>query len=86
MNYITVKQLYEKLNKQRPGLIGINSVYNIVKRKDFPSVRIGNKFLVIEKIIRQKNKEYGIYRTPLCFSDFAWFRMIIIPPNLCCFS
>ena len=52
MNYITVKQLYEKLNKQRPGLIGINSVYNIVKRKDFPSVRIGNKFLVIAK----KNK------------------------------
>ena len=52
MNYITVKQLYEKLNKQRPGLIGINSVYNIVKRKDFPSVRIGNKFLVVEK----KNK------------------------------
>ena len=49
MNYITVKQLYEKLNKQRQGLIGINSVYNIVKRKDFPSVRIGNKFLVIEK-------------------------------------
>lgn len=48
MNYITVKQLYEKLNKQRPGLIGINSVYNIVKRKDFPSVRIGNKFLIIE--------------------------------------
>lgn len=86
MNYITVKQLYEKLNKQRPGLIGINSVYNIVKRKDFPSVRIGNKFLVIEKKIRQKNKEYGKYRTPLCFSDFAWFRMIITPPNLCCFS
>ena len=82
MNYITVKQLYEKLNKQRPVLIGINSVYNIVKRKDFPSVRIGNKFLVIEK----KNKEYGIYRTPLCFSDFAWFRMIITPQNLCCFS
>lgn len=48
MNYITVKQLYEKLNKQHPGLIGINSLYNIVKRKDFPSVRIGNKFLIIE--------------------------------------
>lgn len=48
MNYITVKQLYEKLNRQHPGLIGINSVYGIVKRKDFPSVRIGNKFLIIE--------------------------------------
>ena len=59
MNYITVKQLYEKLNKQRPGLIGINSVYNIVKRKDFPSVRIGNKFLVIEK----KNKAKKIRST-----------------------
>lgn len=59
MNYITVKQLYEKLNKQRQGLIGINSVYNIVKRKDFPSVRIGNKFLVIEK----KNKAKKIRST-----------------------
>lgn len=48
MNYITVKQLYEKLNTQHPGLIGINNVYELVKRKDFPSVRIGNKFLIIE--------------------------------------
>lgn len=48
MKYITVKQLYEKLNAQHPGIIGINSVYNLVKRKDFPSVRIGNKFLIIE--------------------------------------
>ena len=59
MNYITVKQLYEKLNKQRPELISINTVYNIVKRKDFPSVRIGNKFLVIEK----KNKAKKIRST-----------------------
>lgn len=48
MKYITVKQLYEKLNAQHSGIIGINSVYDLVKRKDFPSVRIGNKFLVIE--------------------------------------
>ena len=48
MKYITVKQLYEKLNAQHSGIIGINSVYDLVKRKDFPSVRICNKFLVIE--------------------------------------
>ena len=48
MKYITVKQLYEKLNAQHPGIIWINSVYDLVKRKDFPSIRIGNKFLVIE--------------------------------------
>lgn len=48
MKYITVKQLYEKLNAQHPGIIGINSVYDLAKRKDFPSVRIGNKFLIIE--------------------------------------
>lgn len=48
MNYITVKQLYEKLNKEHQGLIGINVVYDLVKRKDFPSIRIGNKFLIIE--------------------------------------
>ena len=39
MKYITVKQLYEKLNSEQPWLIGINSVYALVKRKDFPSVR-----------------------------------------------
>ena len=59
MNYITVKQLYEKLNKEHQGLIGINAVYDLVKRKDFPSVRIGNKFLVIEK----KNKAKKIRST-----------------------
>ena len=48
MKYITVKQLHEKLNEEHPGLIGINAVYELVKRKDFPSVRIGNKFLIIE--------------------------------------
>ena len=48
MKYITVKQLYEKLNAQHPGIIGINSVYDLVKRKDFPSVRIGNKYLILE--------------------------------------
>lgn len=48
MRYITVKQLYEKLNAQHPGIIGINAVYDLVKRKDFPSVRIGNKFIIIE--------------------------------------
>ena len=48
MNYITVKQLYEKLNAEHQGLIGINTVYDLVKRKDFPSVRIGNRFLIIE--------------------------------------
>ena len=48
MNYITVKQLYEKLNAEHQGLIGINTVYDLVKRKDFPSVRIDNRFLIIE--------------------------------------
>lgn len=48
MKYITVKQLYERLNERHPGLIGINAVYDLVKRKDFPSVRIGRKFLIIE--------------------------------------
>lgn len=48
MNYITVKQLYKKLNKEHQGLIGINAVYDLVKRKDFPSIRIGNNFFIIE--------------------------------------
>lgn len=48
MKYITVKQLYEKLNTEHPGLIGINAVYELVKKKDFPSLRVGRKFLIIE--------------------------------------
>ena len=48
MKYIAVKQLYEKLNSEQPWLIGINSVYALVKRKDFPSVRNGRKFLIIK--------------------------------------
>ena len=48
MNYITVKQLYKKLNKEHQGLIGINAVYDLVKRKDFPSIRICNNFFIIE--------------------------------------
>ena len=62
MKYITVKQLYEQLNAQRPGIIGINSVYDLVKRKDFPSVRIGNKFLIIEDKVDAwfEKKDIGI--------------------------
>lgn len=48
MKYITVKQLYEKLNAEHPGLIGINAVYDLVKRKDFPSIRTRRKFLIME--------------------------------------
>jgi len=48
MKYITVKQLYERLNAEHPGLIGINAVYALVKRKDFPSIKNGRKFLIIE--------------------------------------
>ena len=62
MNYITVKQLYEKLNTQHPGLIGINAVYELVKRKDFPSVRIGNKFLIIEDKVHATKKSLAYKR------------------------
>lgn len=48
MKYITVKQLHKKLNAEHSGLIGINAVYELVKRKDFPSIRCGRKFLIIE--------------------------------------
>ena len=48
MKYITVKQLYKRLNSECPGIIGINAVYELVKKKDFPSIRVGNKFLIIE--------------------------------------
>lgn len=47
---ITPKQLYERLNQSMPGEhIGINTIYALVRRQDFPSCKIGRKYYVIEE-------------------------------------
>ena len=74
MKYITVKQLYDKLNAEHPGLIGINAVYDLVKRKDFPSVRTGRKFLIIG--IKGQLANQGCEIIKAIFSDFHAHRSL----------
>jgi excisionase family DNA binding protein len=54
---ITPRELYEYLNKDRE-VIGRQKVYQLVKRKDFPALKIGGKFYIIEqKVDEWLNKQ-----------------------------
>ena len=45
--YISVKDLYEIINKDHKGLIGINKLYKLVKRKDFPSCHLAGRYVIM---------------------------------------
>ena len=45
--YISVKDFYEIINKDHPGLIGINKLYKLIKRKDFPSCHLAGRYVII---------------------------------------
>ena len=45
---ISPKQLYNRINRELDEPIGISTIYKLVKQKDFPSVKIGGRFYVIE--------------------------------------
>ena len=45
---ISPRQLYNRINRDLDEPIGLATVYKLVKQKDFPSVRIGGRFYVIE--------------------------------------
>ena len=45
---ISPKQLYIRINRDLDEPIGLSTVYKLVKEKDFPSVKIGGRFYVIE--------------------------------------
>ena len=47
MTMMSVKQYYEYLNKDCPGLIGINKLYDLVKKRSFPSLQIGKRYVII---------------------------------------
>ncbi|MBR6525600.1 MAG: helix-turn-helix domain-containing protein [Clostridia bacterium] len=49
---ISPHQFYEEINRTLNTPIGIHKVYDLVKRKDFPSVRIGRKFYIIQEEIK----------------------------------
>ena len=46
---ISPKQLYNRINRNLDEPIGLSTIYKLVKEKDFPSVKIGGRFFVIEE-------------------------------------
>ena len=45
--YISIKDFYEIINKDHKGLIGINKLYKLAKRKDFPSCHLGGRYVIL---------------------------------------
>jgi len=55
---ITPQKLYEYLNKDKKEIIGIHAVRALAKRKDFPALKIGGKYYIIEnKVDEWFNKQ-----------------------------
>ncbi len=50
---ISPKQLYTRINRDLDEPIGLTTVYKLVKEKDFPSVKIGGRFYVIENKVEE---------------------------------
>jgi len=45
---ISPRQLYTRINMDLDEHISLATIYRLVKEKDFPSVKIGGRFFVIE--------------------------------------
>ena len=61
LNLITPHQFYEELNTLLDTPIGIHKVYALIKKKDFPSVRIGNRFYVLrDEVAEWLKKQTGM--------------------------
>ncbi len=45
---ISPQQLYTRINMDLDEHISLATIYRLVKEKDFPSVKIGGRFFVIE--------------------------------------
>ena len=55
---ITPKELYEYINKDNREIIGLKKIYMLIKRKDFPALKIGGKYFIIEqKVDEWMNKQ-----------------------------
>ena len=48
MGLISPKQCYQLMNAKLDRPIGINTIYQLVKKRNFPSVKIGGRYFVIE--------------------------------------
>ena len=54
-NLLTVKEVHQILNDGRAennrNAIGINQIYRLIKRDDFPCLKIGKKYFIIEEML-----------------------------------
>ena len=50
---ITPKQFKERLACSLGTPVGINTIYSLVKRKGFPSVKIGRQYYVVEDKVNE---------------------------------
>lgn len=48
ISLISPKQFYDRVNKILDTPIGIHAVYALMKKRNFPSVKIGGRYYVIE--------------------------------------
>ena len=50
---ISPRQFYNRINRDLDEPIGLTTVYQLVKQKDFPSIKIGGRFFVIENRVEE---------------------------------
>ena len=50
---ISPRQFYNRINRELDEPIGLTTVYQLVKQKDFPSIKIGGRFFVIENKVEE---------------------------------
>ncbi len=57
-NIVTPKAFYNMINKDGTVIIGLDKIYNLVRRKDFPSLRIGGRYyILVDKVDEWLNKQ-----------------------------
>lgn len=50
---ITPKQFYETINDKNAAIIGKDKIYELVRRKDFPALKLGGRYYIIENKINE---------------------------------
>ena len=53
LRLISPKQFYEMINERLDTPMGLRSVYALIKRRSFPSVKIGGRYYVIESKVEE---------------------------------
>ena len=55
---ITPKQFYNLINYENLTIIGVDKIYELVRRKDFPALKLGGRYYIIaDKIDEWFNRQ-----------------------------